>query len=382
MSKKMTPCERLGYKVGDKFEVIIHHAFKKGQVVTLHEDDGTECPLFAGDGGGAGVFYGVECSFATLNKQVRKIANKLKPAKQALADAIHQNGGWPESELLDFATSNAFGEVLCSASHPERKGSVWVNGDYYRLISCIKGTIANWHQTILSREEYYQSYPNVDADGWIEWNGGECPVDNDSLVDVKFPDGSEYFNTDAYWDWSSESDTPISHYRQSKKVVKPELCESVTRSIPEPESIDGLCAKVTEENKHQHIDAKPTIEQLAADYRKKLDFAKRKQKEADDAKTAADAALVELERAGEVLGLLIGIANPCPELVITDWRNLLVGDIVEIVGSENERWLRFKGVELFVTRTGAAERGLVFRNRDGDEWCHGGNTNWRFIRRP
>ena len=96
MSKKMTPCEKLGYKVGDEFEVISHHAFKKGQVVTLHEDDGTECPLFAGDGGGAGVFDGVECSFATLNEQVRKIANKLKPAKQALADAINQSCGLAE----------------------------------------------------------------------------------------------------------------------------------------------------------------------------------------------------------------------------------------------------------------------------------------------
>lgn len=96
MIKKMTPCEMLGYKVGDEFEVISHHAFKKGQVVTLHEDDGTECPLFAGDGGGAGVFDGVECSFATLNKQVRKIANKLKPAKQALDDSINQNGGCVE----------------------------------------------------------------------------------------------------------------------------------------------------------------------------------------------------------------------------------------------------------------------------------------------
>lgn len=86
-------------------------------------------------------------------------SKKLKPAKQALADAINQNGGWPESELLDFATSNAFGEVLCSASHPERKGNVWVNGDYYRLISCIKGTIANWHQTVLSRDEYFTAYP-------------------------------------------------------------------------------------------------------------------------------------------------------------------------------------------------------------------------------
>lgn len=110
MSKKMTPCEELGYKVGDKFEVISHHAFKKGQVVTLHEDDGTECPLFAGDGGGAGVFDGVECSFATLNKQVRKIANKLKPAKQALADAIHQNWGWVDKGR--FAAQDRDGEIF------------------------------------------------------------------------------------------------------------------------------------------------------------------------------------------------------------------------------------------------------------------------------
>lgn len=102
MRKEVTPCERLGYKVGDEFEVISHHAFKNGQVVTLHEDDGTECPLFSGDGGGAGVFDGVECSFATLNKQVRKIANKLKPAKQALAGAIHQNGGWRGGEVVSM----------------------------------------------------------------------------------------------------------------------------------------------------------------------------------------------------------------------------------------------------------------------------------------
>lgn len=151
MSKDMTPCEMLGYKVGDEFEVIRHHAFKKGQVVTLHEDDGTECPLFAGDGGGAGVFDGVECSFATLNKQVRKIANKLKPAKQAkqaLADAINQNGGWVEggdwhkngelqpvgdvcifdpngrTEFFDEKAIGAIGKEVSIISHVKFKGAV------------------------------------------------------------------------------------------------------------------------------------------------------------------------------------------------------------------------------------------------------------------
>ena len=166
MRKEMTPCERLGYKVGDEFEVIRHHAFKKGQVVTLHEDDDTECPLFAGDGGGAGVFGGVECSFATLNKQVRKIANKPKPAKQALADAINQNGGWVEGG--EFAAQDKDGEEGCaiwfySGGRPYKHDDFWYPSDngeaiYGKHISC-DTPFVNWHQTVLSRDEYFTAYP-------------------------------------------------------------------------------------------------------------------------------------------------------------------------------------------------------------------------------
>ena len=43
----MTPCEELGYKVGDKFEVIGDHGyFPINSIVTLWRDDGSECPLF------------------------------------------------------------------------------------------------------------------------------------------------------------------------------------------------------------------------------------------------------------------------------------------------------------------------------------------------
>ena len=116
--------------------------------------------------------------------------------------------------------------------------------------------------------------------------------------------GATHYDTDTDWGWNADS-FKITHYRLHKQEVKPEFCESVMRSIPEPESIDGLCAKVTEENKHQHVDAKPTIEQLAQDYRNKLDFAKRKQQEADAAKDGADARLKALEIAAEDLGFKI-----------------------------------------------------------------------------
>ena len=294
---------------------------------------------------------------------------KLSKSKLALAKVINENGGWVD------------GSEICSYNKHIRQCVFYLNG--FRAGGFDANPFHNWHQCVLSREEYYQAYPKADADGWIEWNGGECPVDNDSLVDVKFPDGSEYFNTDAYWDWSSESDTPISHYRQSKKVVKPEFCESVMRSIPEPESIDGLCAKVTEENKHQHVDAKPTIDKLAQDYRNKLDFAKRKQQESDDARVAADAALVELERAGEALGLLIGIAKPDrePELVITDWRDLQVNDVIFV--GEHDGYESGEYVVVWLEDSDYdGDFAVIVVGIDGIERCMDTAMEWRFISRP
>ena len=88
MSKKMTPCERLGYKVGDEFKVVdgtgVHYAV--GSFITLIHDDGSSCPRF----NGVHAIFESGDSFFPLDF-VEKVA-KLKPAKQALADAIHQNG--------------------------------------------------------------------------------------------------------------------------------------------------------------------------------------------------------------------------------------------------------------------------------------------------
>lgn len=308
---------------------------------------------------------------------------KLSKSKLALAKVINGNGGWPQDS--EWAVQNGdHGRIDFSINKPVRHdGKSWAtNGGFNFKIEVCKPLI-NWHRNVLSREEYYQAYPKADEDGWIEWNGGECLVDDDSLVDVRFPDGSEYFNTDADWDWSSESATPISHYRQSKKVVKPEFCESVMRSIPEPESIDELCAKVTEENKHQHTEAKPTIEQLAQGYRNKLYFANRKQQEADEAKAAADAALGELERAGEALGLLIGIANPDrePELAITDWRDLQVNDVIFV--GEHDGYESGEYVVVWLEDSDYdGDFAVIVVGIDGIERCMDTAMEWRFISRP
>lgn len=40
------------------------------------------------------------------------------------------------------------------------------------------------------------------GDGWIEWGGGNCPVPENSRVDIKFRDGDIGLEQGPNWDWS------------------------------------------------------------------------------------------------------------------------------------------------------------------------------------
>ena len=292
---------------------------------------------------------------------------KLSKSKLALAKVINENGGWPERALW-AVQDNCIAFFL--GGKPEYKSGdrCWysnsIDGACVGTITCDE-KVTNWHQTILSREEYYQAYPMTDDDGWIEWKGGDTPVNHHVIVDVKYLNGTNEFGFKAGgydWDWGSGGGLTIVAYRPHKPGVKPEFCESVMRSIPEPEE-------------------KPTIEKLAQDYRNKLDFAKCKQQEADDAKAAADAALGELERAGEAIGLLIWVAKPEPELVITDWRDLLVGDVIfvdEYDGHESGEYV----VVSLEDDDYDGDYAVMATGIDGcDRWIDT-TVEWRFIRRP
>lgn len=170
MSKKITPCEKLGYKVGDKFKVVdgtgVHYAV--GSFITLIHDDGSSCPRF----NGVHAIFESGDSFFPLDF-VEKVA-KLKPAKQALADAIHQNGGWVEVATFAVSGYGCVGttdtEFVISffngKSKPARDGeNYWSVGggdsDYCGDIHSISipRLPPNWHQTILSRDEYFTAYP-------------------------------------------------------------------------------------------------------------------------------------------------------------------------------------------------------------------------------
>ena len=54
----MTPCQTLGWKVGDKFRCITAGSYNIGDIVELLEDDGTNSPLW--NKGGAHLYSGTE----------------------------------------------------------------------------------------------------------------------------------------------------------------------------------------------------------------------------------------------------------------------------------------------------------------------------------
>lgn len=315
---------------------------------------------------------------------------KLTKSKQFLADAIHASGrGWPDGAswaAQDKTDGQCNDNMMCFFSGEKKPVCIgapkmWRCGGpdstfigYSHSVKCNKLS-PNWHQTVLSREEYFSAYPAepvavlkqdpvADADGWIEWEGGKCPVDYDVDVDTKHREG----RTDicrkaggAWWNHAGIGEDIIS-YRLHKPDVNPEFCESVTRSIPWPAT-------------------KPSIEQLAADYRNKPDYANRKQQEADDAKSAADAALGELIVAGKTIDLVIGIAKPEPEpeLVITDLRDLRVGDDVECIKDNiGNKYSGVIGVVQKIDYDDTSTPVCVDIDEVGGIWCH----EVKFIRRP
>lgn len=299
---------------------------------------------------------------------------KISNSKKELARIISKSGGW-----CDGAKLAVFGPVskkVKFSRHHEKPvtlhksrglGKGWEVtgriGSWMESESIHVGNpFPNWHQTILSREEYFHLYPAPDADGWIEWRGGECPVDVGSVVDVRQSDGLTYKARAANFHWNLITGSSCVVAYRLHKQAGPEFCESVMRSIPAPES-------------------KPTIEQLAVDYRNKLDYANRKQDEADKANMDSDAALSELEAAIAAIGFAItplAATEKDPELVITDWRDLQVGDEVEAKCHAGTR------IGLITELESVGYEGYrPFRFQpfgDTPIWCT--SSKFKFIRRP
>lgn len=188
MSKKMTPCEMLGYKVGDKFEVIEDSAyFKEGEIVYLRAADNSNCPFFINE---KVVRDGYSKGCAMYISSVKKIS-KLKPAKQALADAINQNGGWVDgAKWFAISSADMTGGFWSAKEHGlSRENGIWCGHGYmYGCCFSVDRLPVNHHQTILSRDEYFTAYPEqvkVEVNNETEQKvGDEMTSESETTINV------------------------------------------------------------------------------------------------------------------------------------------------------------------------------------------------------
>lgn len=271
---------------------------------------------------------------------------KISNSKKELARIISENGGWPERALW-AAQDNCIAFFL--GGKPEYK-----SGDRCWYSNCLDGAcvgtitrdekVTNWHQTILSRDEYFHLYPAPDAEA-------------EQKAEIRWVRGKDIYAT------------PTAH--DCMEMLKEKLGSTEC-------GCDECSAFYSKPAAH----AESTIEQLAADYRNTKDYAERTQQEADAAKADAEAKLAELVAAGEALGLTLSVtgAESKSELAIIDWRDLQVDDLIWYAGDDELSYgeYRVMGVE---NPDYEGYRTVLVSGYSGGHWIDT-RAGWGFIRRP
>lgn len=132
-----------------------------------------------------------------------------------LVKELPKRGGWPEG--AEIAVQDADSQI-CFSSHSDvyaNEGQTyWYGGDWGdgEWSNPFIDTIADdRHNSIVTRNQYESalaaSKAVVGHNGWIQWAGGECPVDSDAIVEVICRDHNQYqFNSDRAgdFDWSHD----------------------------------------------------------------------------------------------------------------------------------------------------------------------------------
>lgn len=112
-----------------------------------------------------------------------------------LVEELPKRGGWPEGAVAitqdsDKAINNyKTSDGLETNEHGTwRYSSAW---EGYSLLASDSPCLASDYDTAIITREQYEAALAARNEGWIEWAGGECPVEKGVLVDVRYRDGRQ-----------------------------------------------------------------------------------------------------------------------------------------------------------------------------------------------
>ena len=99
-----------------------------------------------------------------------------------LVKELPKRGGWPEAAVC--ATQDKDGEVCFSeGATPVFGSAAWHDGDWCGN-EFITITATDYDTAIITRAQYESALAASEC--WIDWRGGECPVDSDAIVEVRY----------------------------------------------------------------------------------------------------------------------------------------------------------------------------------------------------
>lgn len=101
-----------------------------------------------------------------------------------LVEELPKRGGWPE-DVCEIST-HASGRVFFDGRFAPRGFSLPMASDAWN-----KYKHPHSYTNAVTREQYEAALA-AKNDGWIEWAGGECPLENGTKVDVKDRDGYKH----------------------------------------------------------------------------------------------------------------------------------------------------------------------------------------------
>lgn len=145
-----------------------------------------------------------------------------------LVEELPKRGGWPKSaNCITQDPDKRVEHATCQpgvAKFNSGCGQWFLNGS--RTGGFSANTLASDYTTAIITREQYEAALAAKNDGWIEWGGGKCPVDDGEVVDVMFGRGGRIStNIAECWCWihrGTSSDITAYRLHQPKKSEQAE----------------------------------------------------------------------------------------------------------------------------------------------------------------
>ncbi|MGL5489076.1 MAG: hypothetical protein ACRDC6_22730 [Shewanella sp.] len=260
---------------------------------------------------------------------------------------------WPEKANHAFMNENETSVSFSSDRTPEIVYGVY---NHLYVADCaglapVKCKHPDWSNSLITREQFDS------VDGWVR-NDGNPPVDDDAIVEtiVNGEVDSRPFPADGI-EWGNGG--CVSHWR-----------------YPKP----------TKESKMQpEAPKQPSIDDIYSQYKAQRGIVESAKKTLADEMEVEDKLLEQIKAWNLEHGFdvrLLDESEEKPELVITDWRDLRVGDVIWWSGDSHNNSGEYAvyGLELSDYKLDCPI--CVKTGGDCDEWIDTSSEEWKFIRRP